>query len=84
MLMPVILILGVLWLTVVLVFVAACRMAARGDGALCAGPARYSQGGGMTVWESPPASACLQAPRRRARPIARGARGHAGRCAARS
>ena len=69
MLVPVSLILGVLWLTIVLVFVAACRMAARGDGALA-------------VWESVPASAGQQAPRWRARPIARGARGHAGRSAA--
>ena len=69
MLVPVSLILGVLWFTIVLVFVAACRMAARGDGAL-------------TVWESLPASACLQVPRRRVRPRARGARGHAGRSAA--
>jgi hypothetical protein len=50
MLVPVILILGVLWLTLVLVFVAACRMAARGDGALGASAARYSQGEGLTVW----------------------------------
>lgn len=95
MLVPVILILGVLWLTVVLVFVGACRMAARGDSALRAGAADrsttrrpairwpgYSQGDGLTVWESLPASACQGAPRRRAQPIARGARGHAGRSAA--
>jgi hypothetical protein len=91
MLMPVILTLGVLWSTVVLVFVAACRMAARGDsvaargdGALSAGAAGCSHGNGLTVWESLPASARLQAPRNRARPMGRGARGHAGRSAARS
>ena len=42
MLVPVILILGVLWLTVVLVFVAACRMAMCGDSALSAGAADRS------------------------------------------
>ncbi len=47
MLVPVILILGVPWLTVVLVVVVACRMAAREDGAASVGAARYSRGDGL-------------------------------------
>ena len=50
MLVPVILILGVLWLTFVLVFVAACRMAANGGRGAASAPPDTHKREGLTFW----------------------------------
>jgi len=83
MLLPVILV--ILWLAVILLLVAVCRMAARGDGALAVAADRSTLGGrerSPTDRLNLPALAHGQARQGRALFTVRGVRRRGGRCVA--